>query len=128
MVGFILGYMMKRVLIIGRHNLFYDGLTHLLADESSLTIVGTARTWEEARQLMAQTHPHILIIDHDSARLREADLAPLLENEEQDIKVIYLTLAQNKMVIHNRQQVGNVTATDLLQALQSSALDTKANA
>jgi len=119
---------MKRVLIIGRHNLFHDGLKYLLADQPSLTIVGRAQTWEEAGQLMSQTHPNILIIDHDSARLREADLAPLLENEEQDIKVIYLTLAQNKMVIHNRQRVGNVTAADLLQALQLSALDSETNA
>ncbi len=87
-----------------------------------LTVVGTVRTWEEARQVMAQKHPDIIIVDHDSAHLREPDLAPLLENEEQAIKVIYLTLAQNKMVIHNRQQVTNVTATDLLQALQTPDL------
>ncbi len=72
---------------------------------------------------MAQKHPDILIVDHDSAQLRETDLTPLLENEEQNIKVIYLTLAQNKMIIHNRQQIANVTASDLLQALQTSVLE-----
>lgn len=110
--------MATRVLIIGRHTLFHDGLHHLLAELSSLTVVGTAGSWEEARQIMVRKHPNILIVDHDSAELREADLAPLLESEEQDIKVIYLTLAQNKMVIHNRQQVADVTAIDLLNALQ----------
>ena len=118
--------MVQRVLIIGRHNLFHDGLKRLLAEQSTLTVVGTAHTWEEARQIMAQKHPHILIVDHDSAQLRETDLAPLLENEEQDIKVIYLTLAQNKMIVHKRQQVADVTATDLLQALQAPSLGVEA--
>ncbi len=110
--------MATRVLIIGRYTLFHDGLSHLLGEQSSLTIVGRARSWEEARQMVAGKHPNVLIIDHDSAELREADLMPLLENEEQDIKVIYLALAQNKMIIHNRQKIANVTAVDLLNALQ----------
>ncbi|NHZ72085.1 MAG: hypothetical protein GWP17_03255 [Aquificales bacterium] len=111
--------MATRVLIIGRYNLFHDGLSHLLGEQSTLTVVGSARSWDEARQIVAREHPNVLIIDHDSAELREADLMPLLENEEQDIKVIYLTLAQNKMVIHNRQKIANVTAVDLLNALQT---------
>lgn len=121
------GNMAARVLIVGRHNLFHDAISHLLADNSSVVIVGTVSDWVEARQLMASEQPDILIIDHDTAELGEADLAPLLENEERDIKVIYLTLAQNKMIIHKRQQVVNVTATDLLQALTAPGQGSKSS-
>ncbi len=113
--------MAVRVLIIGRHHLFHDGITHLLGEQSDLVVVGKARSWERARKIMVQEQPDVLIIDHDAAELHEDDLAPLLENVDRDIKVIYLTLAKNKMIIHRRQQVANVTAVDLLQAIQAPA-------
>lgn len=112
--------MAVRVLIIGRHHLFHDGITHLLGEQSDLILVGKARSWQKAREIMIREQPDVLIIDHDAADLHEDDLAPLLENVDRDIKVIYLTLAQNKMIIHKRQQVANVTAKDLLFAVQSS--------
>lgn len=112
--------MATRVLIIGRHILFHDGLTHLLGENPDLMVVGTEKDWERAREVIKRERPDVLIVDHDSAGLGEADLAPLLENEGQNMKVIYLTLAENKMIIHNRQQVADVTASDLLQALKAS--------
>lgn len=110
-----------RVLIIGRHHLFHDGITHLLGEQSDLMVVGSVSSWDKARELMVHEQPDVLIIDHESAELHENDLAPLLENADRDIKVIYLTLAQNKMVIHKRQQIVDVTAVDLLQAVQTPA-------
>ncbi|MEJ2748152.1 MAG: hypothetical protein P8183_09630 [Anaerolineae bacterium] len=106
-------------MIIGRHRLFHDGITHLLGEQSDLLVVGSVTNWNKAREVMAREQPDVLIIDHDSADLHENDLVPLLEIADRDIKVIYLTLAQNKMVIHKRQQIVNVTADDLLQAVQS---------
>jgi DNA-binding NarL/FixJ family response regulator len=116
----ILKIMAIRVLIIGRHRLFHDGIIHLLGEQSDLTVVGSVRSWDKAREIMVREQPDVLIIDHDAADLHENDLAPLLENVDRDIKVIYLTLAQNKMVIHKRQQIADVTAVDLLQAVQAS--------
>lgn len=112
--------MVTRVLIIGRHRLFHDGLTHLLSDQDDLQVVAAVQNWDKAREIMFQEQPDVLIVDHESAELHEADLSPLLETVDRDIKVIYLTLAQNKMIIHKRQQIANVTAEDLLDAVQSS--------
>ncbi len=112
--------MTKHVLIIGRHHLFHDGLTHLLSDHEDLEVVASVRSWDKARETMSREQPDVLIVDHESSELLEHDLTPLLDNIDQDIKVIYLTLAQNKMIIHKRQQIANVTAEDLLEAVQSS--------
>lgn len=108
-----------RVLIIGRHHLFHEGITHLLGEQSDLIVVGTVRSWDKAREIMIREQPDVLIVDHESAELHEDDLTPLLENIDRDIKVIYLTLAQNRMIIHKRQQIVNVTAKDLLVAVQT---------
>ena len=105
---------------MGRYRLFHDGIVHVLGGQSDLVVVGSASNWGKAREIMVREQPDVLIIDHDTADLHEGDLAPLLENVDRDIKVIYVTLAQNKMVIHKRQQVVNVTAVDLLQAVQTS--------
>lgn len=109
--------MTARVLLIG-HGLFRDGLARLLAEQPLVSIVGEAGAWAEAQTLVAQKRPDVLIVDHAAAELGEADLAPLLETEAPAIKVIYLTLADSKMIVHNRQQVADVTVEDLLGALQ----------
>jgi DNA-binding NarL/FixJ family response regulator len=112
--------MALRILLIG-HGLFCEGLARLLAEQSAVHIVGAASSWDEARTVMARETPDVLIVDHAAPELRGADLAPLLEAESPASKVIYLTLAENKMIVHNRQQVADVTLPDLLRAIQGQA-------
>jgi DNA-binding NarL/FixJ family response regulator len=112
--------MTTRILLIGQ-GLFRDGLEHVLAQEPSVTIVGSVSTWTEAQDLMARVRADALIVDHASEKLRQADLLPLLGTEAQDIKVIHLTLAENRMVVHDQRQVTDVSLADLLGVLHSSA-------
>ena len=105
-----------RILLIGQ-GLFLDGLTRILAEQSHTEIVGAVSSWEAAGGLVAEGQPDIIIVDHDEDKLRETDLAPLLDNQIATVKVIYLTLAANKMIIHNRQQFEDVTMPDLIKAL-----------
>ena len=114
--------MNTRILLIGQ-GLFLDGLTRILSEQPATEIIGAVNTWEAARGIVDENQPDIIIVDHDKEELREADLAPLLENQAADIKVIYLTLAANKMIIHNRQQLADVSVPDLIQALQISGLE-----
>lgn len=109
--------MKTRLLLIGQ-GIFLDGLTHILNEQSNLQIIGAVDDWSKAQQILAQQQPDIIIVDHADTELRAADLSPLLTNDYPTIKVIYLTLAENKMVIHNRKQVSGATITDLLQAMQ----------
>ena len=111
--------MAKKVLLIGQ-GLFRDGLTHLLQEAAHLQIVGAADSWTNARELMETHRPDIVIVDHSSNRLNEADLAPMLQNDLPNLKVIYLTLADNHMIVHDQHQVSNVNVVDLLNALQPS--------
>ncbi len=112
--------MITRVLLVGQ-GLFRDGLERTLAQEPSIAIVGSALTWAEAQKMAADLKPDVLIVDHAGVALNQADLAPLLSMDDQALKVIHLTLAENKMVVHDQRQVTNVSLTDLLQALKTSA-------
>ncbi len=97
--------------------LFLDGLTRILSEQPDTEIIAAVGTWDEARSIVDQESPNILIVDHDEPDLREADLAPLLVGETISLKVIYLTLSANKMIVHNRQQLTDVSVPVLIQAL-----------
>jgi DNA-binding NarL/FixJ family response regulator len=110
--------MKTQILLIGQ-GIFLDGLNHILAEKSSLEIIGAVDSWGQAHATINDQQPDIIIVDHANADLRVSDLSPLLENNYPKIKVIYLTLADNKMVIHDRRQISGATVKDLLKALQS---------
>jgi ribosome assembly protein YihI (activator of Der GTPase) len=65
--------------------------------------------------------PDVVIIDHAQIELNPEELTALLESAEA-LKVISLTLTDNKMVIHNRQQFVDVTLPVLMQALKNHQL------
>ncbi len=112
--------MPTRVLLVGR-GLFRDGLERALAQEPAVTVVGSADTWREAQAQVLELKPDVLIVDHAAKALRQADMTPVLGTESQPIKVIHLTLAENKMVVYDQRQVADVSLVDLLSALKSTS-------
>jgi DNA-binding NarL/FixJ family response regulator len=112
--------MPTRVLLVGR-GLFRDGLERSLTQEPSVIIVGSANTWLEAQALVAELKPEVLIVDHAAKALQQSDMVPVLGSEAQALKVIHLTLAENKMVVYDQRQVADVSLTDLLSALKPDA-------
>lgn len=108
-----------RVLIVSPHPLFREGIVRLLGDQ--VEVVGTAADWDEARALIQQGRPQTVIIDHESAELKDTDLTLLLWPEAEALKVIYVTLAGNEMIVHERRRISGVTETDLLEALEATA-------
>ncbi len=108
-----------RVLIVSAHPLFREGIVRLLGDRAE--VVGTASDWNEARALIQQRRPQTVIVDHRSTELKDVDLTPLLWPEAETLKVIYVTLAGNEMIVHERRRISGVTEDDLLEALETSA-------
>ena len=105
-----------RILLIGQ-GLFLEGLTRILSELPNNDVIAAVGNWKDAREIVDRDHPNIIIVDHDKPDLRESDLAPLFVSEITSLQVIYLTLSTNKMVIHNRQRLSDVSVPDLIQAL-----------
>lgn len=106
----------ERVLIVSAHPLFREGIARLL--EGQAEVVGVVATWEEAKAIVPARSPQVIIVDHADATLKEADLAPLLWPDIEDLRVIYVTLAGDKMTVHERHQVIGAGQADLLAALK----------
>ena len=117
--------MTTKILFIG-HGLFCESLTRLLSEKPSVEIIGAVRTCEDARQLFEAYQPDVLIVDHAQVSLKMNDLEDLLERGPVSLKVITLTLSENKMVVHNRQQLADVTLSDLMSVLQIPDLEAPA--
>ncbi len=109
--------MSTRVLLVGQ-GLFREGLERTLAQEPTVCIVGSATSWSEAQALVEQLKPDVLIVDHAATALHQADMTPVLGTDVQPLKIIHLTLAENRMVVYDQRQVSNVSLLDLLQALK----------
>jgi DNA-binding NarL/FixJ family response regulator len=111
--------MNTKILFIGR-GLFCESLTRLLSEKSSVEIIGAVHTCDDARAIFEARQPDVLIVDHAQAALKMNDLEDLLEQGPASLKVITLTLSENKMVVHNRRQLTNATLPDLMNVLQIS--------
>ena len=111
--------MATTVLLIG-HGMFQDGLKRLLEEQAHMSILGTAANWQEALKMVAQSRPDVLIVAQEGPEMDEPELASLLGMSSPPMKVIYLTLAESRMVVHDRQEVAGATVDHLLQALQVS--------
>jgi DNA-binding NarL/FixJ family response regulator len=111
--------METRIFLIGQ-GLFRAGLEHALAREPNLSVVGSVNTWAEAQTLMADARPEVLIVDNASKELRHVSLLLLAAAETQNLKVILLTLSENRIEIIDQHQESNVSLADLLNLLQPS--------
>lgn len=105
-----------RVLIISAHPLFQEGMVRLLAGQAE--IVGAVAGWEDARRVIDQRRPDTIIVEHADAELKETDLMPLLWDDTENLRVIYVTLADHRMTVHERRQVVGASEADLLIALK----------
>lgn len=100
--------------MISNHSLFREILLRLLVYQPAVEVM-EAPNWEEGLALL-EGHPFdVVVVDHKDLRLREADLRPLLWSGDKRLKVIYLSLATNEMIVHERRRVTHVTADELVQ-------------
>lgn len=118
--------MITRILLIGQ-GLFREGLEHLLNGRENMAVVGMAETWNDARDHLAELRPDVLIVEQTGSQdqnlrsaLQGGDPAPLLESGLQKIKVIHLSLVENRMLVYDWQQVGGATPDDLKRVLRPS--------
>lgn len=109
----------QTALIVSAHPRFREGIARLLADQAA--VVGAVANWQKVHALGLSQAPDVIVVDHDSKDLEEKDLTPLLWPDANNLRVIYVTLAGDKMTVHERRQVIGASEADLLRALKGES-------
>ncbi|MCS7040431.1 MAG: hypothetical protein RMN24_16420 [Anaerolineae bacterium] len=112
--------MTTRVLLIG-HGLFGEGLYHLLAGTPHLAVVAAVDSWEDAQAWLSQHEADVLIVDRQTVAADTLSLPPFVSHGHAP-RIIYLTLAENKMTIYTPQIVANARKDDLLAVLKATGV------
>jgi DNA-binding NarL/FixJ family response regulator len=109
--------MSTQVLLIGS-GLFQDGLDRVLKNYApDIEIVGIARAWDEAKDMLAAANPDALIADYQYADTIIADMESLSPGDEKPLKVLFVIPDENRMIVYQRQQMTDLTIDRFIEAL-----------
>ncbi len=109
--------MSTQVLLIGS-GLFQDGLDRVLKNHApDIEIIGIAKSWDEAKILLASVTPDALIADYQYADTIVADMESLTSDNEKPLKVLFVIPDENRMIVYQRQQMTDLTIDRFIEAL-----------
>lgn len=115
---------MTTIVLADDHNLVREGLKHLLADESSLKLVGEARDGLEAVELTEKLQPRVLLLDLMLPRLHGLDVIRRVRRNTSSHVIVVSMYSDEPYVLEafRNGAMGYVlkdsTSAELLQAIR----------
>jgi len=97
---------MTKVLIADDHAIVRTGLRALLQAEATLDLVGEATGGYEALQLVEDLMPDILVLDISMPDLDGISVTRQLQSQHPDLKVLILTLHEDKALLREAIKSG----------------------
>jgi DNA-binding NarL/FixJ family response regulator len=84
------------ILVADDHQLFREGMIHLLSQESDLKVVGEAADGEQAVELTRKLKPDIVILDVTMPKLNGVRAAEQISREFPETRIIGLSMHEDK--------------------------------
>lgn len=97
---------MIRVLVVDDQALVREGLVTILRLTEGIEVVGSAANGEEALALVAETRPHVVLMDLRMPRLDGVEATRRLRAADPEVKVIVLTTYADDDSIFGALQAG----------------------
>jgi DNA-binding NarL/FixJ family response regulator len=95
-----------RLLIVDDHQLTRSGLRSVLAGESTLEVVGEARTGQEALTLCRRLRPDLVLMDVRMPDLDGLTATRVINQEYPGARVLLITLNENPLYLREALQAG----------------------
>ena len=118
--------MKARIVLCDDHPIVLAGLRNLLASEADFEIVGTASNGIAALQLIYETRPDLAVVDISMPELNGIALARRISSEAPSIKVMMLTLHEDRAFLKQALDAGvrgyllkRSAAENLIQAVRA---------
>lgn len=83
-------------MVVDNHEEFLTLLLNLLTEESSLRVVGSARSGQEAVACVRQTQPDVVVMDLLAPKMEGIEATQQLKAHQSGPIVIFLTLEDDK--------------------------------
>lgn len=110
----------RSVLIISSHPLFAEAITHVLASEG-ISVAATASDLQAAVPLLDTIRPDTIIVDCEAPCQPQAEMLALLDDADREARLVFLSLADNRMTVHQWRRLGDATSADLVSFLRNGA-------
>ncbi len=115
---------MIRVIIVDDHQMFIDGIKSLLADESSIEVIGEALSGEALLQMLETQPVDVVIMDINMPGMNGTETTRALTTAHPIIKVLMLTMYNEQQHIAGALQAGatgyilkNTGKAELIEAI-----------
>ncbi len=106
-----------RVFIVASHPLFAQGVQSLLEGQQDLAVVGMAPADLDVIDKIRASRPDVVILDADSDA--QMTLLPALLRENMGVKLVGLTLEDNRIDIYYQKQFVGTGVADLVEAVRA---------
>jgi DNA-binding NarL/FixJ family response regulator len=115
-----------RVVIFSSATLFRDGLRTMLEDAPDIEVLGFTGTWETALALVRAHQPDAVIVDRDD--LMPANFLDTLFESAARIRVVVLSLQDDRMAVYTQASVEHPRRPELLAAVTQRSRRAQATA
>jgi DNA-binding NarL/FixJ family response regulator len=95
-----------RIVLADDHPIVLTGLRNLVESEPDFTVVGEATSGPEALKVIRSTRPDIAIVDVSLPGMSGIALARRLTEEAQDMKILMLTLHEDRAYLRQALDAG----------------------
>jgi DNA-binding NarL/FixJ family response regulator len=95
-----------QILLVDDHSIVTDGIKALLQGEADLSIKGEAHNGQMALEMLRILKVDLVLMDIDMPVMSGTEAIRLIKREFPDIKVIMLTMHDEKAVIHKLIELG----------------------
>jgi hypothetical protein len=106
-----------RVFIVASHPLFAQGVESLLHGQSGLAVVGMGAAELSVIDKIRALRPDVVILDADSDA--QMTLLPALLRENLGVKLVGLTLEDNRIDVYYQHQIIGTDVGDLVEAVRA---------
>ncbi|MBL4578164.1 MAG: response regulator transcription factor, partial [Flavobacteriales bacterium] len=97
-----------KVLITDDHQLVIEGIRALLADVENITVVGEAVNGKDCLEKLASIDADVVLMDMDMPIMSGIDATQLIAKTYPNIKVLALTMYNEKALITKMLEAGTV--------------------
>lgn len=109
---------MKRIFVLSHNCMFGKGIEALLAQESDIHLVGSEASVGESVGCILKYRPDIVIINCDDPDHDLTDAVLCIIQQQLDIRLIGLSLQENKIYVCRGEQKQVHQLDDLLEAVR----------